>query len=317
MTPRGLCTSPNGHLITMISCINLVCEPAKIQALSKVVLVPWLNDKAFFVDSVEKLLDERWLEKEKITSPMDVCDRLDYLRSVYPLLSFENFLELYNKLETIARCAERPENDAQFTKLKIVAFLLLKLLQQNNAKMIEEPQKIDLNFTIYKLIDLHNKEAILRIALKEIATRQQSSVNSLPDGNRHQTATVDLLKVFSVQQCKSLRNVCKSLKKNTATEEGFNNDEMKKSLESELDKFKDIEDKIDNEFCYICQAEIPFISENYAACSNGHQFDRCARSLLSLDLYSGVDSVCEHCKRHYMTHSLWPMRNKWLCEICQ
>lgn len=286
MVPRGLSTSPNGHLIIMISCISLMYEPAKILAPSKLILLPAKNDKSFYDDCLHKLLDENWLSSNRINSPMDVCDRIDYLRSIYPLLSKTQYSTLITLLEEALPMM--PKSEAQIVKLKITSFLLGKLINYGRTErgLENDIQRTELDEKVGNIILLHSIEQILSVISDE-----QSP--------------------YDLDQVNSLRNYFKFLSDFPPG---------KQTVEQHQNKLNDLELKyadIPLESCPICRSEIPYVSNKDGVCSNGHRFDRCARSLLIMNLTTNDELVCENCKRHYMTYMIWPTTNLWLCSFCQ
>lgn len=293
MVPRGLSTSPGGHLITMISCITLMYEPAKILAPSKLILIPSENEGSFFDDCLQKLLDENWLLSNKTTSPMDVCDRIDYLRSTFPLLSKKQCSKLSNRLKE--SLPEVLNDEVQFVKFKIAAFLLMKLLdQRRNDKQVEnETERMELDQKITYMILIHSIEQILTLISDE------------------QSPNYYQRRLYDLDQVNSLRNYFKYLGDLPAG---------RKLIDQHKDKYHDLELKyadVPQESCPICRSDIPYVSIKDGTCSNGHRFDRCARSLLVMDLKANDELVCENCKRHYMIHMVWPTKNLWLCSFCQ
>lgn len=293
MVPRGLSTSPGGHLISMISCITLMHEPAKVLAPSKLILIPAKNDNSFFEDCLHKLLDENWLSSNEINSPMDVCDRIDYLQSTYPLISKKQYSRLSNCLKE--SIPEMPKDEVQFVKIKIAGFLLMKLYDQRRAdKQVEnEAERLELDEKITSNILIHSIDQILLTISDE------------------QSPYYYKRRMYDLDQVNSLRNYFKFLANLPAGKQVINQHE---------DKLRDLELKyadVPRESCPICQSEIPYVSIKDGTCGNGHRFDRCARSLLIMNLKTNNELVCEDCKRHYMTYMVWPTTNLWLCSFCQ
>lgn len=296
MIPRGLCTSPNGHLITMISSVTFMYDPIKISAPTKLILLPTVNDRKFFTDCIQKLLDETWLDTNQIKSPVDACDRIDCIRSTFPLLNYQQLDELHQTLKETVLNIGFPESDVQLVKLKIVIFILMKLLEYSNLKMIDGDQQdsLDNNNYIHGYILSYYIEQVLKAIF---------------------SASKDGQMVLSSDQVNSLRNYMKWLEKFPRGQEIRNkfSERFKKLVES---RYNDVP----LETCSICQTYIPFESIRYGKCENQHRFVRCSRSLLVLSVNKGDELECEHCKRYYMTTMFWPptsASNLWLCLFCQ
>lgn len=290
MVPRGLSTSPNGHLITMISSISLMYEPAKILAPTKLMLLPTVNDKKFFSECIQRLLDEDWLALEKVQSTMDVRDRVDYLLSVFPLLSYEHFYELYKTLKKAILDIGLPTNDIQLVKLKVVAFLLTKLMLHTRSKMIEADREFNADINVYNSILLYSIDKTL-------------STMRLTDAGDNET--------LSSCQIRSMQNYSNWLAQHP---------DRKRIRDKHILTLKKLESNITDdscELCSICQNEIPFESHEHGTCRNGHRFKRCARSLLITNMKINQELICEHCHRHYLTYLVWPSNNLWLCMYCQ
>lgn len=292
MVPRGLCTSPGGHLVVMISCITMIYETAKILAPTKVMLLPVLQGANFFSDSLRKLLDEDWLVQEKINSPMDVNDRIDHIRSLFSTLNSTQQYELFTTLESSINGIGTLKNDTQLVKLKIAAFLIMKLQEHSNFSVIDSNQYVDLDKKVYDKILLHSIDNILN--------------------EKHKRGKFNPQNDLSVTQVNSMRSYIK--------------------FASQLESYSHIKDKYSDciqkfelqfantpeELCCICQAEIPFESTRHATCKNQHRFNRCGRSLLVLSLTLGNEHTCEHCRRHFTATLVWPTTNNlWLCCYCQ
>lgn len=293
MVPRGLCTSPGGHLIVMISCITVVYETAKVWAPTRIVLLPTENEMRFFSDNIGKLLDEKWLAQEQVSSPMDVCDRIDYIRSLFASLNSSQIYGLFTILHDNINKIEMPKNDIQLVKLKISSFLLMKLQAHSNSTMIDSDQLVNLDKKVYDIILLYNIEKTLA------SITSKNAVNSC-------------IQNLNFAQVNSLRNYFEFISR--SIEYSYLKDhyvEFFQLLESQ-------KSDIPQEACSICQADIPFESPKYATCSNQHRFDRCGRSLLALSLKVGIELTCEHCKRHFTATLIWPTsRDLWLCCYCQ
>lgn len=316
MIPYGLCTSPKGNLVAMVSCIGLMYETGKILAPSKVLLLPWTNDKTFVVDCIDKVLDEKWLTKENIKSPMDVSDRLDHLRSIYPLLSFEHYYELYKKLEILVKRAQRPRNEYQHVRQKIIAFLLMKLLDHKYSKMIESNLLVNLHNTIYPMIELYNRKLVLKSALNLCGpARKRNKATTSSDKSMIQYLSrlqqISLLHTF--KRCYDIENTKGWIRDNIDEAENEINSKLK-VLDDEL---KSQAEELYHELCPVCRDVVLFETPKFGICKNMHQFNRCERSLLLVDIYEKNDLVCEDCKRHYLTQAIWPISNKWLCMYCQ
>jgi len=294
LVPRGLCTSPNGNLITMISCISLVYDPAKITAPAKLILVPTINEKKFLVECIQKLTDENWLASESIDSPMGVQDRIDYLRSTFSLLTREHLFNMHKSFEKSIAEIGMPKNVTQLVKLKIAAFLIMKLTDHTNRNMIDGDQRLSFDKKVHEIIHLYNTKTFLSIVLGG------------PMGN---DGAVN--EKLSTDQVNSLRNYFNWLDKCP---------DGKQIRDQYIGRYEVLETEYaetPNETCTLCNAEIPFVSVEYGTCNNRHRFDRCARSLLVMNLPSTDELVCEHCRRRYRTNMIWPDDNLWLCSYCQ
>lgn len=293
MVPRGLSTSPGGHLITMISSISLMYEPAKILAPTKLLLIPTVNDKKFFDDCIQSLLDESWYKSEKIRSTMDVCDRMDYLLSIFPILleRGEHLFGLYKTFKEAILDIGLPSNDTQLVKLKVITFLLSKLVSQSNSRMIEADKEFDLDTNVYDLILIYNIDKTL------------SKLEQLIYAGDDRT--------YSACQISSIRNYSKWLEHHPVGRA------IRRKHINKIEEFKSIASNNPDEVCSICQSIIPFESHKYGICRNGHRFERCARSLLVTNMKMDQGLICEHCKRHYLTYMVWPSDNLWLCLYCQ
>lgn len=285
--PGGLCASPNGHLIVLVSTISMLYEPQKIFAPTKVILFPWVGNSEFLMECLNNLLSEDWLRDKNITSPMDVCDMIDYLRSIYPLLTHEHYQEIYMLLKNESSKLMCPKNLQQFTKLKIVNILLEKILSQNNSKMIEAKDMIELD-SLYRAIQIYNHRLLL-----EAACHTEDSI-IIDEG------------INCSRQLKSLDNMRKWLRK-------YNEDLLKEFSQLSL-----LDDKQpETETCMICNEVIPFENERNGHCVNGHLFDRCAHSLVIIDLITTQYLKCDDCNRFYIVPPIWSNRTGWLCCFCQ
>lgn len=291
LVPRGLCVSPNGHLMTMISCLSLLYEPIKITAPSKLILLPVINDTRFFVDCLDCLLSDTWLSQERVESPMDVCDRIDYLRSVFPLLSSEQHDEFLKTLVDNIESIGCPKDQTQAARLKIVGLLLRKLRYYDNSRqaLIEYTSTED---------DAELDEVYESLLLRHIERVLEAYSHS------HD---------MTIDHMKSLSNYFSWLDKSSK-------EEAKNLREKHMDKRSETAP----ETCHVCDDRVPFVSAKYGACGRGHKFERCARSLLLVTLRANDKSefVCEDCGLHYETRLLWPsahhgLKNQWTCLVCQ
>lgn len=293
MVPRGLCTSPNGHLISMISSITLQYEPAKILAPTKVILLPTLNDWKFFVDCLNKLLDVAWLESRKISSPMEVCDRVDYIISIYPILNSEQFIQLYKILKQAIMDSESPKTDTQITKHKIAGLIALKMLKFRQSKIDGDS---------ISLVEKTVHETIFNYYLEK-------QMSLIFDGGRlsEKDDEVSLTNV----QVNSLRNyiTCLDMSPNRA--------HLKDRYGPKINDFLVKYSSAPIENCPICQAEVSFESLKHGICRNQHVLHRCARTLTVIDLKNDQDLVCETCEQHYSKKLIWPTNQLWLCIFCQ
>lgn len=300
LVPRGLCTSPNGYLITMISYVALMYEPTKLPEPTKLLLLPTLSERNFLNDYLNtKLLSEGWLEESKIDSPMKVCDLIDLIRSTFPLLTSDEFGELYKLLRETGLAIKYPKSEAQAVKLKIIALLISKLFDKTSIKTaesgdVENRLSIDLDSLFYDTILTYNVEKILENFFRKSLAIEPA--------------------INSYQQAKSLRNYFEWFNKCSSRSwlrEMYQND-YTTFMERQCNQIPSLD-----ELCPICDAKIPFVSVKYGMCNNGHRFDRCARSFLIIDLQLVRELECENCKRHYMTTLIWPTNNLWSCSLCQ
>lgn len=295
MVPRGLCTSPNGHLISMISSITLQYEPSKIPAPTKVILIPSRNNWKSFLDTIDLLRDETAIEKNNIRSPMDVCDLIDFVVAYYAQLDTDRFNELYKLLRLeIGETVNIPQNNAQYIRLKILSFILLKMLRSRQTKLICGDDIRILELEIYdKLLYYHISNSLVDVAAAMQTDLGDSTSNKL-----------------NQKQMNSLSHYMNWLEKNPA----------RKNLKTKYDELlnnSNIRNVKSAETCPICQDEIPFESLKQGYCINGHGFERCSRSLIIIDPKCNIDLICEHCNHHYSSDLVWPARDWWLCIYCQ
>jgi hypothetical protein len=288
MIPRGLCTSPNGVLITMISCVTYLVDPLKMPAPTKLIILPTINEKKFFMDCMQNLLDENWLFSNNIRSPMDVCDRIDCLRSMFPSLNPHQFERLRILLRDEISQLGYPKNSTQLVMLKIISFILLKLENLDNFKTSDDLIDLDLERNVYDVILMESIEKILKATL-----------------------TSDSKLVVNENQVKSLRNIFQWLE---ATYAGHS---IRDRYMERYNKFIKDYAKVKHEICTICQSDIPFKSNKFGVCKNNHNFFRCSRSLLILNMGQENSIQCKDCKRNYLTKLVWPTDNLWLCLYCQ
>lgn len=288
MVPRGLCTSDQGYLITMISAISLVYEPSKIVAPTKVAMVPTSNEKKFFVDCLDNLLNETWLANQDIQSTMDVCDRIDYVRSIYPNLTFAQFFEMHKTLKEAVIEIGFPKSIAQLVKLKISAFLIQKLSSQSEYQLIAQCERVDFDRDVFNNILMYYiKETLSTTSSQNLNDLTQDQVNSLRNYSEW---------LHTVPQGRQLKNnYCEHF---TAIESG---------------KYADV----GGEQCPICHDTISFEQPDFGICHSGHRFARCARTLLIVDLQKGDKLFCGHCRRHYLSYLVWSSADLWPCIYCQ
>lgn len=295
MIPRGLCTSPNGHLVTMISSVTFLVDPIKIPAPTKLILLPTINDGKFFNDCFRYLLDENWLMENKIRSPMDVRDLIDSVLSTFPHLNHHQYMRLHMLLKDEIGRSVQIKTSEYFVKLKIISFIISKLVGLDGFKQADEDPDADLEKNVYNIILLDNIEQILSTSLKIGDSGDRLK------GNR-----------LSNDQVNSVRNCMSWLDKSAAGQQ------IRDKYKGEIDELiSSIYKQVPYETCSICQCDIPFESCSYGTCTNKHQFSRCSRSLLVLD-YSIRDKLhCVDCGRSYLTKLIWPTNNLWLCLYCQ
>lgn len=284
MVPRGLCTSSRGKLIALISSISLLFDPCKIVAPTKLIIVPTNNES--LMDCLRKLLNEDWLISENVKSTMDVQDSIDYIRSVFPNLDHNQFHDMHKTIKEAFMSIDHPKNDSQLIKLKILAFLMMKLSSSSEHNLDMEYKKLDLDFFNHVLTCYVRK--VLSALSQRPADLTQDQVNSLRNYNSW-LKTVPFGKQVLEGYCQQF-----------------------KTLES--GKYSGVT----GEHCSICRTTISFEQSKYGICASGHRFARCARSLLIVDLQKGDKLFCEHCKRHYLAYLVWPMpANLWPCIYCQ
>ena len=292
MLPRGLCTSPNGHLITMISTVTFMYDSYKLSTPTKLILLPTVNERKFFTESVQNLLDESWLATNNINSPMDACDSMDYILSIYSQLDNRELNRLYENFKEALINASHPKTKQQYVLLKIVGFLIMKLAEQKSFRLLGDDQSIDLEQAVYDWILMHEIDKTIGMVLSKGST-----------GDHHGTLTN--------VQVNSLRNYMQWLL--GCTEGGPIGQVYRDRFESLISsKYK----KVPHEMCPVCQEAVNFKSIRLGFCKNQHRFFRCSRSLLILDPKDD-ELECKHCGRHYMTSLLWPTDNLWLCLFCQ
>lgn len=292
MVPYGLCSSVGGHLIAMVSCISSVYDPSKVSAPTKMLLVPTINDRRFFIDCIRKLLDEGWVHLQNIKSPMDIYDRIDYLRSVFPILEYEDSQELYKTFKLAIESIGVPKNDNQLVKLKIVTFLLRKLYEYDFVG-VEKEEKNGIVKRANDLILMYNIKRTLEAIFSE-PSRDNVDIQNL-----------------TIEQVISLRNYFTWL--HTFFEGKLISEQYSNCYKALPTKYS----RIPQETCSICNSNIEFESMEYGACTSGHKLSRCGRSLLILDLKTGTELICDYCNRHYKTKLVWPSNNMWLCSFCQ
>lgn len=289
MVPRGLATSPNGHLVAMVSCVSFMYDAAKLTAPTRLILVPTMNDKKFFADCMSKLLDENWLRENNIQSPMDVCDRIDYIRSVFPHLNYEQLHCLSRTLQIKIDDIVYPNDKVQLVKLKILRFIMIKLHE------FGESRNEDLKGLIEKLFN--------HIYVKHI----EATLTSIFDTDQTKRSHKEL----NADQVNSLRNYRVWLNSSTL---GLN---ILHKYEKQLDKLESQHSRVEREKCLICQQEVSFGTLNHGVCTNMHRIARCARTLLLLEGFLANELICVHCKRHYRPQLVWPTESLWLCCVCQ
>jgi len=303
MAPKGVCTSPNGYLISMISSVTFLFDPLKLPSPSKLITLPTQNDREFLSDCLQKLLDEDWLEAQGVRSPMDVCDLIDYLRSLFPLFNQKQCDKLSSLLSSNLRELGEPRSEIQMVKLKIIGFIELKLTSYCNSgsKLYDdvdgEHKQDDSKKSIYSMILYREIENVMAILSRDakIISLTSDHLNSLQN-------YLD----WTVQDCGAavgqfLNSRCS----------------IKDRLKTQLEKIRASGSNQDTqEICSICNAKIPFESPFYSQCLNQHRFVRCSRSLLTIDLNKDAELECEHCKRHYIMDRLWLTPNLWPCLYC-
>lgn len=297
LVPRALCTSPSGHLHVSISCLTLQYETAKILAPTKLLLLPTQNDWRFFVDCMNKLMDNQWLLMEQIQSPMDVCDRLDYLRAAFMELNPQQLNEISKMLKQAINDIGFPVNQVQLVKLKIVNFLLMKVSQ--NLGLVVGSSTSELLDKANRYINLHYIDQLLDSVFE----------------NWTETATDSRLELNS-NQLISLRNYCKWIHSDYSrcSQVIVKHQEritrfITNNLEGNLDSI--------NELCQVCQATVPFTTSKCGTCLNGHKFERCARSFIATNLKQCNEAICDHCRRHYSCSLVWPNeKHLWMCLFC-
>lgn len=321
MIPRGLCTSPNGHLITMISSVTFLYDPIRVPNPTKLITLPTWNDKRFFEESMEKVTDERWLRLNAIRSPVDVCDRLDYVRSIFPLLSagqldqiHQTLAELATKLTDHHEIRVTKGDQFKLVMLKIINFMQMKLRELSNFKMIDGDQQVYLMQPHSGQDRNHIQDVIFMHYIEQILEQQTRDDDDQDDDQDDDIAKLE------PEQVNSLRNYCKWLQKCSS---------CTSSASIVYDKYTCKFDKIDKakygdfvgqETCPICAAVIPFEWDTWGACENQHRFLRCSRSLLVLDLNKYDELECDHCHRHYLSKLIFEPANAddlWLCLYCQ
>ena len=305
MIPRGVCVSPNGHLISMISSVTYMFDPVKLPAPTKLVTLPTQNDRQFLANCLDSLLDETWLQAKGIQSPVDVCDLIDYIRSLFPIWNFRQCDNLLTYLRHCLRELDEPRTETQILKLKIIGFLLLKLANHrsqakayNSNNLLASEQDRDLGLTICPMILFNEIQEISSTMLAKHTMQQ-----------------------FSVDQMNSLENYSKWMLLDCAQNDVGQFHQMRCSIRDDFrKKLNGLRDEMSGgslpELCSICKAEIPFESALYAQCENGHRFVRCSRSLLTIDLRKHDEFQCEHCRRHYIMERVWPTSNLWPCLYC-
>lgn len=289
MVPRGLATSPRGHLVAMVSCVTFMYDAAKLSAPSRLLLVPIVNDKKFLSDCLSKLFDDNWLRENNIKSPMDVCDRIDYIRSIFPQLNYEQLHCFSQTLQTLARDIDYPKDDYQLVRLKILRFIWVKLNEFNESDSAEVRE---LSEKLFSYIFARYIES----TLDYIFDAEQTG-KSLEELNR--------------DQVNSLRNYRIWLQESNL---GAN---ILHRYEKQLNNFESKYSHIGGEICSICQNEVGYRIINHGACSNQHRIARCARSLLLLEGFLVDEMICIHCKRHFRPQLVWPSKSLWLCCVCQ
>lgn len=305
MVPRGLCTSSNGQLISMISSITLQHETAKIPSPTRVIIIPTKNHWRSFIETLEEIRDENWLESESIRAPMDICDKIDHILSIYPLLDLERFTQFYNLLKQDIDEIRVPTNNYQFVKLKILGFILFKMLRSRPTKLIDQAGLNIMEQDIYgRILLYHMDHELTSIFINPVIESQAIQLND--------------------SQIRSLQNYKEWLNQFTSSPIEPNGDtrinDLNSTKEKNKERIKQILSKtrkVQPEKCPICEDEIPFEHLSHGICKNNHGIHRCSRSLLIINLNDSHDLVCEHCSHHYSSQLLWPTKALWLCIYCQ
>lgn len=296
MIPRGLCCSPNGHMMTMVASVNFLYDPSKLSAPTKLLYLPTTSDRRYFVECIYKVLSDDWIQQEGITSPMDICDQIDYMRSIFHSLSYEQNYELQQMLSQAITGIGIPKNETLLVKLKIIGFIYMKLTDIGKSETVESVyQQIDLNDLVRDVILTWEIDKIIDATLS-----MNTTTNELK---------TQLLDRLTPEQFISMRNFYLWLSSRSPA--SFIADKLKF-----IESHKRFSANCD-EICSICEAKIPFESAKFGTCLNQHRFDRCARTLLIIDSQDCDRFTCEHCQRSYRSKLLWPTKNLWLCQFCQ
>lgn len=293
MFPRGLCTSPNGHLITMISSVTFLVDPLKIPASAKLILLPTVNEGKFFNDCFRYLLDENWLVANDVQSPMDVRDLIDSVVSTFHLLNHHQYLRLHSLLEDELRAEVQAKNGGHRIKMKIISLIISKLVGTEGPNKAEGDSSTGQENSFYGQILLENIEQILSSCLEL----------SQPGAAR---------KRLTDQQVNSVRNCMSWLDKSLAGQQ------IRDKYKTKIDSMISTDYKqVPYEVCSICQCDIPFETYGHGTCTNKHLFNRCSRSLLVLEYHKKDRLCCVDCGRSYLDELVWPTSNLWLCLYCQ